>query len=112
MAPLIGKDIVEKLFLERFALLCLDPLFHVRKVCAANFGDFSSVVGSESTEAVLLRKFFRYLTFISVLGEVEQGVNSCLSPKAWHFMLLVLYVHGSHYYQSSLEVDYWISVQL
>ena len=62
MAPLIGKDIVEKLFLERFALLCLDPLFHVRKVCAANFGDFSSVVGSESTEAVLLRKFFRYLT--------------------------------------------------
>ena len=60
MAPLIGKDIVEKLFLERFALLCLDPLFHVRKVCAANFGDFSSVVGSESTEAVLLRKFFRY----------------------------------------------------
>ena len=61
MAPLIGKDIVEKLFLERFALLCLDPLFHVRKVCAANFGDFSSVVGSESTESVLLRKFFRWV---------------------------------------------------
>ena len=66
MAPLIGKDIVEKLFLERFALLCLDPLFHVRKVCAANFGDFSSVVGSESTEAFLLRKFFRYVPLFSV----------------------------------------------
>ena len=67
MAPLIGKDIVEKLFLERFALLCLDPLFHVRKVCAANFGDFSSVVGSESTESVLLRKFFRYINILSQL---------------------------------------------
>ena len=75
MAPLIGKDIVEKLFLERFALLCLDPLFHVRKVCAANFGDFSSVVGSESTEAVLLRKFFRYLT-VSFVAQDEEGVKS------------------------------------
>ena len=54
MAPLIGKEMVESLFLERFATLCLDPLFHVRKVCAANFGDFSSVVGSESTESVLV----------------------------------------------------------
>ena len=45
----------EAIFLERFAALCVDPLFHVRKVCAANFGDFSSVVGMESTEKVLVR---------------------------------------------------------
>ena len=45
---------VEALFLERFAALCMDPLFHVRKLCAANFGDFSSVVGSEPTETVLV----------------------------------------------------------
>ena len=45
----------EAIFLERFASLCVDPLFHVRKVCAANFGDFSSVVGMESTEKVLVR---------------------------------------------------------
>ena len=55
MAPLIGKDMSEAIFLERFASLCVDPLFHVRKVCAANFGDFSSVVGMESTEKVLVR---------------------------------------------------------
>ena len=54
MAPLIGKDMSEAIFLERFAALCVDPLFHVRKVCAANFGDFSSVVGMESTEKVLV----------------------------------------------------------
>ena len=55
MAPLIGKEMSESIFLERFAALCIDPLFHVRKVCAANFGDFSNVVGSESTEQILVR---------------------------------------------------------
>jgi len=54
MAPLVGKEMVEPLFLERFASLCADPLFHVRKLCAANFGDFASVVGSDSTENVLV----------------------------------------------------------
>jgi len=54
MAPLIGKDMSEAIFLERFAALCVDPLFHVRKVCAANFGDFSNVVGSDSTEQILV----------------------------------------------------------
>ena len=54
MAPLIGKEVAEQIFLERFAALCGDPLFHVRKVCAANFGDFSTVVGLKSTEEVLV----------------------------------------------------------
>jgi len=67
MAPLIGKENSEKIFLDRFATLCTDPLFHVRKVCAANFGDFSGVVGSESTEQILLPKFF-YLCEDGVWG--------------------------------------------
>ena len=54
MAPLIGKEMTEAIFLERFATLCVDPLFHVRKVCAANFGDFASVVGCDATEQVLV----------------------------------------------------------
>ena len=57
MAPLIGKEMSEEIFLDRFAALCLDPLFHVRKVCAANFGDFSTVVGSDATENVLVSLF-------------------------------------------------------
>merc|ERR1719471_1865243 len=98
MAPLIGKDIVEKLFLERFALLCLDPLFHVRKVCAANFGDFSSVVGSESTEAVLLRKFFS-LCEDDVWGvrkacaEVFMPLSCVCSPAVRQYELSPLFVN-------------------
>ena len=59
-----GKDMSEAIFLERFAALCVDPLFHVRKVCAANFGDFSSVVGMESTEKVLVS----HATFSTIAG--------------------------------------------
>ncbi|CAL1530665.1 unnamed protein product [Lymnaea stagnalis] len=58
MAPLLGKDITERLFLPRFSEMCNDPLFHVRKVCAANFGEVASVVGVKNCEDVLLPKFY------------------------------------------------------
>ena len=32
LAPLIGKEITERVFLTRFAEMCSDALFHVRKV--------------------------------------------------------------------------------
>jgi hypothetical protein len=54
LAPLVGHDITRCIFLPRFAELCTDPLFHVRKVCAANFGDMCTVVGQQSTEEVLV----------------------------------------------------------
>merc|ERR1719210_2535393 len=85
MAPLIGKENAEKIFLERFATLCTDPLFHVRKVCAANFGDFSGVVGAEATEKVLLSRFF-YLCEDGVWGvrkacaDVFMPVSCVCSP--------------------------------
>ncbi|CAH1779325.1 unnamed protein product [Owenia fusiformis] len=58
MAPLVGCDVTTRLFLPRFSHMCGDALFHVRKVCAANFGDMCTVVGSESTQDILLDKFF------------------------------------------------------
>merc|ERR1719278_2183229 len=58
MAPLVEQEMCVRLFLNRFATLCTDPLFHVRKVCAANFGDFSGVVGSDSTEETLCPVFY------------------------------------------------------
>jgi len=85
MAPLIGQEMSERLFLQRFATLSADPLFHVRKVCAANFGDFSGVVGSEATEQVLLPKFF-YLCEDGVWGvrkacaDVFMPVSCVCSP--------------------------------
>ena len=54
MAPLLGGDLSRRVFLDRFASLCSDGLFHVRKICAANFGEFSAVVGQEITESVLV----------------------------------------------------------
>ena len=32
MAPLLGKEMTERVFLARFCEMCGDPLFHVRKV--------------------------------------------------------------------------------
>ena len=32
MAPLVGKEITERIFMPRFAEMCTDPLFQVRKV--------------------------------------------------------------------------------
>merc|ERR1719362_232176 len=98
MAPLIGKENAEKIFLERFATLCTDPLFHVRKVCAANFGDFSSVVGMESTEKVLLPKFF-YLCEDGVWGvrkacaDVFMPVSCVCSPTVRQTELSPLFIN-------------------
>ena len=83
MAPLIGKEMSEAIFLERFAALCVDPLFHVRKVCAANFGDFSSVVGMESTEKVLVRNDDLLDVFFPLI------VNAFLPYLAAQVLLLV-----------------------
>ncbi|XP_078397132.1 serine/threonine-protein phosphatase 4 regulatory subunit 1-like isoform X1 [Cetorhinus maximus] len=60
MAPMVGKAITEKYILHRFCEMCCDcRMFHVRKVCAANIGDISSVVGREATEGLLLPRFFQ-----------------------------------------------------
>ncbi|XP_075389326.1 serine/threonine-protein phosphatase 4 regulatory subunit 1 isoform X2 [Tenrec ecaudatus] len=60
MAPMVGKDITERLILSRFCEMCCDcRMFHVRKVCAANFGDICSVVGQQATEEMLLPRFFQ-----------------------------------------------------
>ncbi|XP_076370654.1 serine/threonine-protein phosphatase 4 regulatory subunit 1-like isoform X4 [Tachypleus tridentatus] len=67
MAPLVGKEMTERLFLERFGNLCLDASFHIRKVCASNFGSFSGVVGQKITEDILLYKF-QYLCEDGVWG--------------------------------------------
>ena len=32
ITTLVGADITERLFLDRFGELCSDPLFHIRKV--------------------------------------------------------------------------------
>lgn len=82
----------------RFATLCTDPLFHVRKVCAANFGDFSGVVGADGTEKVLLAKFF-YLCEDGVWGvrkacaDVFMPVSCVCSPAVRQAQLSPLFIN-------------------
>ncbi|XP_048745314.2 serine/threonine-protein phosphatase 4 regulatory subunit 1-like isoform X2 [Ostrea edulis] len=75
MAPLLGRDMTERLFLLRFCEMCTDPLFHVRKVCAANFGDMCKVVEQDNTEQHLLPKFY-YLCEDGVWG-VRKACAEC-----------------------------------
>lgn len=62
LAPLLGRDVTERVFLGRFTELCSSPMFYIRKVCAAHFGNFCAVVGKDAVEKVLVSVFF-FLTF-------------------------------------------------
>lgn len=55
MAPLLGRDVTERVFLKRFAELCSSSMFYTRKVCAARMGDFCVVVGKDLFETILVR---------------------------------------------------------
>ncbi|XP_059088658.1 serine/threonine-protein phosphatase 4 regulatory subunit 1-like isoform X1 [Tigriopus californicus] len=98
IAPLIGRGTVKHLFLDRFASLCVDPLFHVRKVCASNFGEFAAVVGPEATENVLLPKFF-YLCEDGVWGvrkacsDVFMSVSCECSPSTRRTELVPIFLN-------------------
>ena len=54
MAPLLGRDVTERVFLKRFSQLCASNMFYTRKVCASHIGDFCAVVGKEQFEKVLV----------------------------------------------------------
>lgn len=98
MAPMVGKDVTERLFLPRFCEMCCDcRMFHVRKVCAANFGDICSVVGGEATEELLLPRFFQ-LCSDNVWGvrkacaECFMSVSSATSPEVRQAKLSSLFI--------------------
>lgn len=57
----LGKNVTEKVFLRHFSRLCSDVSFHVRRACAANFGEICSVVGKQLTESILVSIFFLFL---------------------------------------------------
>ena len=67
MAPLLGGDLTQRVFLNRFAQLASDGLFHVRKILASNFGEFCAVVGQEITESVLVSCSLVFCFFLLLL---------------------------------------------
>ncbi|KAK5642612.1 hypothetical protein RI129_008779 [Pyrocoelia pectoralis] len=57
LAPFLGREVTERVFLQRFSQLCTSKMFCVRKVCASHFGDFCAVIGKEAYDSVLLPSF-------------------------------------------------------
>ncbi|MBN3279815.1 PP4R1 phosphatase, partial [Polyodon spathula] len=98
LVSMLTKDTVEHLLLHRFCDLCSDGrLFQVRKVCAANFGDFCSIVGQDATEKLLIAKFFE-LCSDSVWGirkacaECFMTVSNSTSPEVRRTKLSPLFI--------------------
>nr|XP_020449922.1 serine/threonine-protein phosphatase 4 regulatory subunit 1 [Monopterus albus] len=98
VVTMLSKDTVEHLLLPRFCDLCSDArLFQVRKVCAANFGEFCSIVGQEATEKLLMPKFFDLCSdslwgIRKACAECFMVVSNCTSPGVRRTKLSPLFI--------------------
>lgn len=63
MAPLIGKEMTEKIFLDRYIALCKDKEFYTRKICASHFGKLCSAVGRKTLFRKLVGTFLFFFFF-------------------------------------------------
>uniref|UniRef100_A0A8C1HDA4 WW-binding domain-containing protein n=1 Tax=Cyprinus carpio carpio TaxID=630221 RepID=A0A8C1HDA4_CYPCA len=99
LVTMLSKDTVEHLLLLRFCELCSDvKLFQVRKVCAANFGEFCSIVGQEATEKLLMLKFFDLCSdslwgIRKACAECFMVVSNCTSPEVRRTKLSPLFIN-------------------
>lgn len=99
LVTMLTKDTVEHLLLVRFCELCSDArLFQVRKVCAANFGEFCSIVGKEATEKLLMPKFFDLCSdslwgIRKACAECFMVVSNCTSPEVRRTKLSPLFIN-------------------
>ncbi|XP_056605841.1 serine/threonine-protein phosphatase 4 regulatory subunit 1 isoform X1 [Triplophysa dalaica] len=99
LVTMLTKDTVEHLLLVRFCELCSDArLFQVRKVCAANFGEFCSIVGQEATEKLLMPKFFDLCSdslwgIRKACAECFMVVSNCTSSEVRRTKLSPLFIN-------------------
>nr|XP_055068321.1 serine/threonine-protein phosphatase 4 regulatory subunit 1 isoform X2 [Misgurnus anguillicaudatus] len=99
LVTMLTKETVEQLLLLRFCELCSDArLFQVRKVCAANFGEFCSTVGQEATEKLLMPKFFDLCSdslwgIRKACAECFMVVSNCTSPEVRRTKLSPLFIN-------------------
>uniref|UniRef100_A0AAR2IXQ4 Phosphatase 2A Regulatory Subunit A helical domain-containing protein n=1 Tax=Pygocentrus nattereri TaxID=42514 RepID=A0AAR2IXQ4_PYGNA len=99
LVTMLNKDTVELLLLLRFCELCSDArLFQVRKVCAANFGEFCSIVGQDATEKLLMPKFFDLCSdslwgIRKACAECFMVVSNCTSPEVRRTKLSPLFIN-------------------
>ncbi|XP_076869836.1 serine/threonine-protein phosphatase 4 regulatory subunit 1 [Brachyhypopomus gauderio] len=99
LITMLRKHTVEHLLLLRYCELCSDSrLFQVRKVCAANFGEFCSIVGQEATEKLLLPKFYDLCSdslwgIRKACAECFMVVSNCTSPEVRRTKLSPLFIN-------------------
>ncbi|XP_067856797.1 serine/threonine-protein phosphatase 4 regulatory subunit 1-like isoform X1 [Heptranchias perlo] len=99
MASILTSEITERLLLFRFCELCSDgKLFHVRKVCATNFGDICNTVGQEATEKYMIPRFFQLCSdnvwgIRKACAECFMAVSCSVSPEVRRTKLSPLFIN-------------------
>ncbi|XP_059836354.1 serine/threonine-protein phosphatase 4 regulatory subunit 1 [Hypanus sabinus] len=99
MASILTGEITERLLLFRFCELCTDgKLFHVRKVCATNFGDICNAVGQEATEKYMIPRFFQLCSdnvwgIRKACAECFMAVSCSVSPEVRRAKLSPLFIN-------------------
>lgn len=69
ITTLVGADITERLFLDRFGQLCSDPLFHIRKVCTQLLVQYISFVSDMFLQIQII--FSLLQTLFSQFQDIE-----------------------------------------
>ncbi|XP_055508001.1 serine/threonine-protein phosphatase 4 regulatory subunit 1 [Leucoraja erinacea] len=99
MASILTSEITERLLLFRFCELCNDgKLFHVRKVCATNFGDICNTVGQEATEKYMIPRFYQLCSdnvwgIRKACAECFMAVSCSVSPEVRRTKLSPLFIN-------------------
>ncbi|KAG5323239.1 PP4R1 phosphatase, partial [Acromyrmex heyeri] len=99
LAPLIGTELTEKVFLPRYLDLCEDNDMMVRRICATHFGEMCIAVGKEKLYSKLIPMFIdlcgdRIWNVRKACVEVMMPVSCCLTAE--HRRLLLADILAKH----------------
>ncbi|XP_072751644.1 serine/threonine-protein phosphatase 4 regulatory subunit 1 isoform X5 [Anoplolepis gracilipes] len=99
LAPLIGSELTEKVFLRRYLDLCEDNDMIVRRTCATHFGEMCVAVGKEKLYSKLIPTFVdlcgdRVWSVRKACVEVMMPVACCSTPE--HRRLLLADILAKH----------------
>lgn len=84
LAPLIGSELTEKVFLTRYLDLCEDNDMMVRRICATHFAEMCTAVGQEKL----------YSKLVSLIRRYENGKTMSYGRiLIWHEFSIVQYIY-------------------
>ncbi|XP_077271693.1 serine/threonine-protein phosphatase 4 regulatory subunit 1 isoform X2 [Temnothorax americanus] len=99
LAPLIGSELTETVFLPRYLDLCEDNDMMVRRICATHFAEMCTAVGKEKLYSKLIPTFVdlcgdRVWNVRKACVEVMMPVACCSTPE--HRRLLLADILAKH----------------